>query len=110
MCAMSEVVPRIMTCSLMLGSLRNDSRHCGAQGPAARLPLTIRAQSQSQGDEDGGSDGSRTRRQTSVEEGGGQRMDRFGARVLRLLHLCDRVRAHLSADLLSVQQSHGGDR
>ena len=45
--------------------------------------------------------GARAQRPAPVEEGRRQRLDRLGARVLRLLHLRHRGVADLSADLLS---------
>ncbi len=48
--------------------------------------------------------------QAPVEEGRRQRLDRLGARVLRLLHLRHGGVADLPADLLSFGQSHGRDR
>ena len=47
-------------------------------------------------------DRTRAGRKAPVEEGRRQRLDRLGARILRLLHLRDRRRADLPADLLPL--------
>src|SRR5512138_183155 len=48
---------------------------------------------------------SRRTSQESIEEGRRQRMDWLGARILRLLYLCDGSVAGLPADILSIGES-----
>ena len=48
-------------------------------------------------------------RQASVQEGRRQRLDRLGARILRLLHLRDGRGARLPADLLPLGEPADGD-
>ena len=51
----------------------------------------------------------RAARQAPIEEGRRQRLDRLGARILRLLHLRDRRGAGLPADLLPLGEPAGRD-
>lgn len=75
------------------------------------IDASIRAEKPNEtGDSHDRTRGPRTPTRTPAEEGRRERLDRLGARVLRLLHLRDGGSADLSADLLSERRSDHRDR